>query len=346
MAPLSPFFRPATAPTHPELVLGPHAGSEDGGATVAWLDVDLQTAAYRGMYGGHRTLVECVAPRVHGEPELESAWSVAGWLESCALHERVAAALQPPAGADAFEYVRTLSREALEARLSAAGMGALADAVWARLEELRGQGAATAAELSAKFVSDGEAFKGEMQYGSLAVYFGGLEKLKGPPLLLPDARGDRTVREAMRVEHCGRSDCAAPFSTSNGIERATAELEWEFVEAPVVGAEGRYVERGGGFREAHPEWCRVARPLSSFEGALAETNAQLKTRGHVALEWDELVAGRLYTGVSMADRQGPRPCRPARTSRPGRHSPKYRLRSLRRLCLPQAASRQRPPRYP
>ena len=65
-----------------------------------------------------------MAGRVHGEPEVESEWGVAGWLESCALHERVAAALQPPDGADAFEFVRTLSREALDARLSAAGLGA------------------------------------------------------------------------------------------------------------------------------------------------------------------------------------------------------------------------------
>eukprot|EP00966_Prymnesium_polylepis_P036460 845987-Prymnesium_polylepis.1 len=63
-----------------------------------------------------------------------------------------------------------------------------------------------------------------MKYGSIATFFGGLEGLLGLPKMLPDAEGSNTVREGMRVEHCGRADHDVPFSTSNGIEGATAEL--------------------------------------------------------------------------------------------------------------------------
>ena len=103
------------------------------------------------------------------------------------------------------------------------------------------------------------------------------------------------MREAMRVEHCGKEDHAVPFSTSNGIEGATAEREWEFVVAPDMQRD-RYAERGGDFREKHPKWCRVAQPLSAFKEAMAERNTQLRKRGHVEMELDEFIAGRLYTG--------------------------------------------------
>jgi NLR family CARD domain-containing protein 3 len=134
-----------------------------------------------------------------------------------------------------------------------------------------------------------------MQYGSLAVFFGGLEALKGPPLLLRDTEGFNTIREGMRVEHCERADHTMPFSTSNGMEGATSALEWEFVVEPVLNS-SRYVERGGDFPQLHPEWCRIAKPLSSFTAAFDERNARLAKGGHVPLAWDELVAGRLYTG--------------------------------------------------
>ena len=45
-------------------------------------------------------------------------------------------------------------------------------------------------------------------------------------------------------------------------ETATSQKEWQFVVDPAAG--GEYVERGGTFREEHPEWCRKPTPLSVY----------------------------------------------------------------------------------
>ena len=58
------------------------------------------------------------AGRLRGDAQVEPKWGVDDWLRSLALHEPVAAALRPPAGVDEFEYVRSLSREALDAKLA------------------------------------------------------------------------------------------------------------------------------------------------------------------------------------------------------------------------------------
>eukprot|EP00966_Prymnesium_polylepis_P029535 686241-Prymnesium_polylepis.1 len=105
------------------------AAGDDAGA-VAWLTIDMQDARYRRMYGAHRALVERAAARVHGEAEPDAAWGVAGWLQSLALHKRVAAALEPPVGADQFQYIRSLSRNVLEAKLAAERLDGLTDDIW------------------------------------------------------------------------------------------------------------------------------------------------------------------------------------------------------------------------
>ena len=85
-----------------------------------------------------------------------------------------------------------------------------------------------------------------------------------------------------------------PFNTSNGVEGTTSELEWEFVVAPKEGFS--YKERGGGFREEHPDWCRKPLLLSAFEKAFNDKNEQLRDNGHTEIIWDEIIAGRQYTG--------------------------------------------------
>lgn len=214
---------------------------------------------------------------------------MSGWLRSLELHENVAAALAPPEGeSEQYSYVRALTLEQLEHRLGRAGLGALAPAVWDGVQSLRRQEAATGLELSAKFASDGGTF--QMAFGGLPAFHDGLEGLIGPPTLLGGS-----VREAMAHEHESSADSAVPFATSNGITGATPSAEWSFVVRPT--ATGAYVERGGDFRTRHPEWCRRPVPLDEMEERMEHAvNARLRERGHAALELDELIAGRLYTG--------------------------------------------------
>jgi hypothetical protein len=90
---------------------------------------------------------------------LATSWELSSWLRSLDLHEQVAAALSAPPGADHYEYARSLSHEQLDARLGAAKLSALVPAVWAGVEALRRQEAATGSELSAKFAADGGTFE-------------------------------------------------------------------------------------------------------------------------------------------------------------------------------------------
>ena len=75
--------------------------------------------------------------------------------------------------------------------------------------------------------------------------------------------------KAMETEHCEKKDATLPFDTSNGIKGSTPRLEWEFVVAP-VDEDGRYPERGGDFRTAHPNWSRKPEPLSVYEKKMAD----------------------------------------------------------------------------
>ena len=225
--------------------------------------------------------------------ERSASWSAAGWLASLSLHGPVLAAIAPPASVDAFEYFRTsLTREQLEAQLKEARLDGMTEIVWAAIAELRERKAATGAALSAKFAQDKEA-SFEMNFGSLDTFFGGLEGLIGTPTMI-----DASLLKAMEVEHCGKGDCDMPFTTSNGMEDVTSKEEWEFVVEPEDGK--AYKERGGGFREEHPEWCRRAIPLDVYEKEMERINAMLESKKHTPMVIEELVGGRLYTGPVRA----------------------------------------------
>ena len=145
----------------------------------------------------------------------DSGWSVLGWLRSLNLLDIIGEALQDPSGDDPFTYLQDLSRERLDRMLEAAQLGGLATPIWKALEELRGQKAATGAELNDKFKQEASF---EMSYGSIDLFYGGaaficLCPAPAPPLAStrPCARaglegliGPPTM-EGMEAEHCTRS---------------------------------------------------------------------------------------------------------------------------------------------
>ncbi len=128
-------------------------------------------------------------------------------------------------------------------------------------------------------------------YGSLSLFYGGLESLLGPPKMYKGS-----LRNSMEQEHTGEKDAKSEFTTSNGVT-TTAETEWEAVIAP---RPQMYPERRG-FREQHPEWCRVLKPLEEMINTMeTDCNRRLRDDGHTEMIIEELVGGRLYTGPMYA----------------------------------------------
>ena len=182
----------------------------------------------------------------------------------------------------------SISHAELSRRLAAAQLGGLTAHIWAAAEELRGQKATTGAALSQKFANEGGTF--QMAFGSLSTFFGGLEGQIGPPKMI-----DGSLKEGMRSEHCEQPDSQLAFKTSNGFEGVTSELEWEFVTEPKE--DKVYAERGGRFKEEHPDWCRKAVSLQTYKVQMDEVNLKLAKAGHTLMILEELLGGRLYTGV-------------------------------------------------
>ena len=69
---------------------------------------------------------------------------------------------------------------------------------------------------------DGSGF--EMSFGSLDLFFGGLEALVGSP--------HPNVKEMMGDEHTSRGDSGREFTTGNYGVRTTSAIEYQFVVAP------------------------------------------------------------------------------------------------------------------
>ena len=130
-------------------------------------------------------------------------WTVEKWLSSLQLHVLLAPSLDrpdpsaaavpgsgrrhgnAPASADpplsAYEHTKRLTREEIGARLwKPEVMESLIDAVYQGVSELHGQVAATGADLNVKFHLEG-GMQYEMAFGSLDLFYGGLEGLIGPP---------------------------------------------------------------------------------------------------------------------------------------------------------------------
>ena len=104
-------------------------------------------------------------------------------MRSIELTEVVAKALKEPPGTDPFEHVCKLSLEDLTEKLEAEKLSGLVAPLWPAIEKLRAQSAATGAALNAKFAAEGDAFKGEMGFGGVEQFYGGVLHDSSLPIL-------------------------------------------------------------------------------------------------------------------------------------------------------------------
>jgi hypothetical protein len=93
--------------------------------------------------------------------------------------------------------------------------------------------------------------RGRGRYGSLSLFYGGLESLLGPPKMYKGAQHeDKSLFNTMEYEHTCDKDAKTKFKAPNGVSTSPS-LEWECVCAPSKDVE--YPERHK-YRENHPEW--------------------------------------------------------------------------------------------
>ena len=227
------------------------------------------------------------------EEEESHEWTVAQWLRSLSLHEVFVSALSdlPPPGKSQFTYVRGLTRERLTEMLMKSDLVPdIIDLLMEGVEKLSaGPSVQDGAVRSDKFQTNA---KFQMSYGSLSLFYGGLESLLGPPKMV---RG--SLYDAMAGEHTNEVDSKIDFATSNGVT-TTSEVEWEAVHSPVSGKQ--YPERHG-FQKQHPECCRVVKTVPQMLQTMeVECNEKLRKAGHSELIVEELVGGRMYTGPCYA----------------------------------------------
>lgn len=218
-------------------------------AHVTWLEAQLtravdscmrlQPADPAGYIGVHmisasavgETTLHPATEAVASEPStaaVTSEWKAIGWLDSEGTTEELATAMLGKAfinGGDELEAMRALGGSAnledeLIVRLAAA-IRPLATRLAPRLRALATVEAATSGEMQNKFSQE---TRGMLEYGSLSVFFGGLEALVGSP--------NPKVRATMAEEHSARSDSAREFTTSNYDLRTTSAVEWDFAATP------------------------------------------------------------------------------------------------------------------
>ena len=263
-----------------------------------------------GSSGGNRRVrvaesssaPESASESTSSEPEVEAEgeWSTAKWLASLGVSKLISRALQvPPRDVmPAFDYVRRLGRSEVERLLNDANLGGLVEMLWDGVEALGKQKVASSAALNDKFQASG---KFQMSYGSLSLFYGGLESLLGPPQMHKDPEREgapATLLKAMENEHCAGPDALDEFTSTNGVT-THSWLEWEIVVCPKKKPEtpeGVYPERKG-LREHQPECCRVPRTLDYICREMeSSANVHLRKANHAEMIVEELIAGRLYTG--------------------------------------------------
>jgi hypothetical protein len=95
----------------------------------------------------------------------------------------------------------------------------LSGRVWLRALLAQGTVSSDKFQTNAKF---------QMSYGSLSLFYGGLESLIGPPKMI-----NGSLLQSMAREHQGEADSKIPFSTPNGM-RTQSTTEWEVRGARVA----------------------------------------------------------------------------------------------------------------
>ena len=235
------------------------------------------------------------------EEEEEGMWTAKKWLGSLGgLQGVIANALRlPDAIEEHYTYVTSLTRERMTELMMEAKLEGLVEVLVEGLDRLGGQAAKSGADLNDKFASSA---KFQMSYGSLSLFYGGLEALLGPPKMLKGHQPGKeapSLMNAMEHDHNEEKDSKSEFESSNGVTTSSV-IEWEVVVCPkeeLVETYG-YPERAG-FRETPHlrEWCRQPAPLREVWGkAESAINPRLEKAGHSSLMEEEVVAGRLYTG--------------------------------------------------
>ena len=161
---------------------------------------------------------------------------------------------------------------------------------------------------------DGGGF--EMAFGSLDLFFGGLEGVIGPPQMI-----DGSLHKAMKAEHTTYKDSNKEFKSANGVT-TTSAIEWEIVAEPDLQkaypdrpyfmaavqarAEAREAAEAAGealpplegaFASASPshEFGRSPMAVEAFEALMEEQNARLRKQNLVEIILVEALAGRLCT---------------------------------------------------
>ena len=229
------------------------------------------------------------------DEEAGRRWTASKWLASRSISNVVADALElPKLSQDAtsqFRYVKRLTRAQVEQLLASASLSGLTEFVVAAVESLQDQTTGSGEVLNEKFATTA---KFQMTYGSLSLFYGGLESLLGPPKMYKGpSHVERSLFNMMEFEHLADKDSKMEFTAPNGVT-TKAETEWTVVCCPVKGAD--YPERTG-YREHHPSWCRVPTTLDVIVHQMEEQcNKRLRAAGHSELILEELVGGRLYTG--------------------------------------------------
>ena len=214
--------------------------------------------------------------------EATEQWTAKAWLLSIAseVSEVIAAAL----GANELASLRSLSRVDLEAQLKTAGLSGLTAVITAHAEQLSKQTAATGAELNEKFESEEGNF--QLAFGSLESFYGGLEAMLGPPLMVQGR-----LDTSMKQEHTGCRDSKVEFTSSNRVT-TTSETEWEVVEAPQPAKD--YPDRAT-FARSDPR-RRRPQAIEELLPKMEEQNQRLAAIHQSPMVKEELLAARLYSG--------------------------------------------------
>jgi len=232
------------------------------------------------------------------EEESGNIWTAGKWLTSRGAAKLIANAMKlpqqhTPGEMSHFTYMKTLDRARIEELLTEANLSGAIEFVVESVATLAAQNTGSSSELNDKFASTG---KFQMTYGSLSLFYGGLESLLGPPKMYKGTlvnNEEKSLFNTMIVEHTAEKDSKDNFESNGGVT-TTSETEWTIVTTPSKDTE--YPERTG-YREKFASWCRVPTKLNDMMEAMEEKcNALLRKDGHSEMIKEELVGGRLYTG--------------------------------------------------
>ena len=188
----------------------------------------------------------------------------------------------------ALAHCRALeSQEELLERIRSNGcLEKLCAAIWPKLMILK-EGPATASELAKQWGGEGA---GDLLFGGLPSFFGGLEPRIGSP--------DPKVMKDMIADHCSKPDSQIEFTTGNYSVVTTSEVEWKFVVEPETPYKWPIEERLMN-DEAHRDHMRKLLPTEILMRRMDAQNLKLKEiglDGDDLLTWNEVCGGRMYTG--------------------------------------------------